>query len=246
MEEILAGRIPVREALRAGRSLNKVLIATHLEGRVVGEILNLARREGVPVQRVDRSVLDKLAAGNHQGVVALAAAREYADLDDLLSLARQKQEAPFFIILDQVEDPHNLGAILRSAEASGAHGVIIPRRRAVGLTGAVARTAAGALEYVPVARVTNLARTITRLQEEGIWVIGAEGDGEQDAFTADLTIPLALVLGSEGRGLSSLIKARCDFTIKLPLRGRINSLNVAAAATVLMYEVVRQRYWQQG
>lgn len=243
MEDILAGRNPVREALRAGRPLDKIFLALHLEGQVIGEILALARSQGVPVQRVDRVVLDKMAGPRHQGVVARAAARGYAELEDLLSRAREKGEAPFLIMLDQVEDPHNLGAIIRSTEAAGAHGVIVPRRRTAGLTIAVARAAAGALEFVPVARVTNLARTIDRLKEEGIWVIGATGEGEKEAFAADLTIPLVLVLGSEGRGLSALVSSRCDFTVRLPMRGRINSLNVAAAAAVLMYEVVRQRYW---
>ncbi|KYH33715.1 23S rRNA (guanosine(2251)-2'-O)-methyltransferase RlmB [Neomoorella mulderi] len=242
MDDILAGRNPVREALRAGRPLHKILMAPRLEGRVIGEILALARSQGIPVQRVDRPVLDKMAGSRHQGVVALAAARSYAELEDLLFLAREKQEPPFLIMLDQVEDPHNLGAILRSAEAAGAHGIIIPRRRTAGLTTAVARAAAGALEYVPVARVTNLSQAIARLKAEGIWVIGAEGDGTKEAFATDFTIPLVLVFGSEGRGLSPLVRSHCDFTVRLPLRGRINSLNVAAAASVLMYEVVRQRY----
>ncbi len=244
MDEILAGRNPVREALRAGRPLNKILIAPHLEGQVIGEIFALARNRGVPVQRVERTVLDKMAAPRHQGVVAYTAARSYAELEDLLALARKKEEPPFLIMLDQVEDPHNLGAILRSAEAAGAHGVIIPRRRSAGLTAAVARTAAGALEFIPVARVANLAQTIAQLQAEGVWVIGAAAAGEQVAFASDLTLPLVLVLGGEGRGLTDLVRSRCDFTVRLPMRGRINSLNVAAAATVLMYEVVRQRCWR--
>jgi len=242
VDEILAGRNPVREALRAGRPLNKIFIAPHLEGQVISEILALARSQGVPVQRVERAALDKMAGPRHQGVVAHTAARSYAAVEDLLALARKKEEPPFLIMLDQVEDPHNLGAILRSAEAAGAHGVIIPRRRSVGLTAAVARTAVGALEFVPVARVANLARTIDQLQAEGIWVIGATGEGEKEAFASDLTIPLVLILGGEGRGLTDLVRSRCDFTVRLPMRGRINSLNVATAATVLMYEVVRQRY----
>jgi len=241
MTEILMGRNPVREALRAGRPLNKILMAFNLEGRIIGDIANLARSRGIPLQRVDRKLLDKLAGIRHQGVVALAAARGYAEIEDLLSGARQKQELPFLIMLDQVEDPHNLGSILRSAEAAGVHGVIIPRRRTVGLTTAVARTAAGALEYIPVARVTNLSRAIDSLKAEGIWVVGTDSQGEKEAFAADFTVPLALVLGSEGKGLSSLVKRHCDFTVRLPMRGRINSLNVATAATVLMYEVVRQR-----
>ncbi|NLW07772.1 MAG: 23S rRNA (guanosine(2251)-2'-O)-methyltransferase RlmB [Clostridia bacterium] len=241
MTEILAGRNPVREALRAGRPLNKVLMATHLEGRVIGDIIHLARSQGIPLQRVERSLLDKLAGPRHQGVVAMAAAREYVELEDLVAGAWQQQEPPFLIMLDQVEDPRNLGAIIRSAEAAGAHGVIIPSRRTVGLTAAVSRAAAGALEYIPVARVTNLSRTIARIKAEGIWVIGTDSRAEQEAFAADFTVPLVLVLGSEGKGLSPLVKRHCDFTVSLPMRGRINSLNVATAATVLMYEVVRQR-----
>lgn len=241
MSEILAGRNPVREALRAGRPLNKILMAYNLEGRIIADIVYLARSRGIPLQRVDRTFLDKLAGTRHQGVVALAAARGYAEIEDLLSGARQKQELPFLIMLDQVEDPHNLGSILRSAEAAGAHGVIIPRRRTVGLTTTVARAAAGALEYIPVARVTNLSRAIDSLKAEGIWVVGTDSQGEKEAFAADFTVPLVLVLGSEGKGLSPLVKRHCDFTVRLPMRGRINSLNVATAATVLMYEIVRQR-----
>ncbi|TYL09767.1 putative TrmH family tRNA/rRNA methyltransferase [Moorella thermoacetica] len=241
MTETLAGRNQVREALRAGRPLNKILLAPHLEGQAIGEIINLARERGVPLQRVNRAALEKLAGHHHQGVVALAAAREYADLEDLLARAGEAGEPPFLIMLDRVEDPHNLGAILRSVEAVGAHGVIIPRRRGVGLTAAVARAAVGAQEYVPVARVTNLARTLEELKGKGLWAIGAAGDAGQEAFNADFTVPLVLVLGSEGRGLSPLVRSRCDFTVHLPMRGRINSLNVATAATVLMYEVLRQR-----
>ncbi|MEW8959140.1 MAG: 23S rRNA (guanosine(2251)-2'-O)-methyltransferase RlmB [Moorella sp. (in: firmicutes)] len=242
MEDIIAGRNQVREALRAGRDLHKILMAERLEGEIIGEILSLARTCGVPVQRVDRNVLDKMVGERHQGVVALAAAKGYVEVEDLLALAQKKGEAPFLIMLDQVTDPHNLGAVLRSAEAAGAHGVIIPRRRAAGLTAAVARTAAGALEYLAVARVANLAQTIVKLKDSGLWVIGAEGDGEKLAFASDLTVPLVLVFGSEGRGLSPLVRKRCDFTIRLPMRGKVNSLNIAAAAAVLMYEVVRQRY----
>lgn len=242
MEDIIAGRNQVREALRAGRDLHKILMAERLEGEIIGEILSLARSCGIPVQRVGRNVLDKMVGERHQGVVALAAVKGYVEVEDLLALARKKGEAPFLIMLDQVTDPHNLGAVLRSAEAAGAHGVIIPRRRAAGLTAAVARTAAGALEYLAVARVANLAQTIVKLKDDGLWVIGAEGDGERLAFASDLTVPLVLVLGSEGRGLSPLVRKRCDFTIRLPMRGKVNSLNIAAAAAVLMYEVVRQRY----
>lgn len=240
--DVLTGRNPVREALKAGRPLNKILVASGLEGRTVGEIVSLARSRGIPLQWVNRSVLDKMAGNDtHQGVLGLAAARGYAEVDQLLSRAKEKNEPPFLIMLDQVEDPHNLGSIIRSAEAAGSHGVIIPRRRTVGLTAAVARTAAGALEYLPVARVTNLSRTIESLKNHDLWIAGADSEGDQVAFTCDFTLPLVLVLGSEGRGLSKLVKSRCDWTVRLPMHGRINSLNVAVAAGILMYEVVRQR-----
>ncbi|MGI9952479.1 23S rRNA (guanosine(2251)-2'-O)-methyltransferase RlmB [Moorellaceae bacterium AZ2] len=242
MEEILAGRQAVREALKAGRPLNKILVAHGAEGRVVAEILSLAREQGVPLQKVDRRALTRVAGDiPHQGVVALAAAKGYVHVEDLLEASQLRHEPPFLLMLDGVEDPQNLGAILRLADTCGVHGVIIPRRRSAGLSPAVARVAAGAMEYVPVARVANLSATLQTLKERGIWAIGAEGDGEILAFAADFTLPLVLVLGGEGKGMSSLVRRRCDLVVRLPMRGRINSLNVAAAAAALLYEVVRQR-----
>lgn len=241
MTETIAGRNQIREALRAGRPLNKILLASHLRGRVVKEITYMARTNGIPIQRVERAVLDNLVGDYHQGIIALAAAKGYVDVDYILDVATKKQENPFIIMLDQVEDPRNLGAILRSADACGAHGVIIPRRRSVGLTPAAAKASAGAMEYVPVARVTNLARAMDDLKAKGVWVIGADGQSEKEVYDAELTMPLVLVLGGEDKGLTPFIKSHCDYTIKLPMRGHINSLNVATAATVLMYEVVRQR-----
>ncbi|MBE3580364.1 MAG: 23S rRNA (guanosine(2251)-2'-O)-methyltransferase RlmB [Thermoanaerobacteraceae bacterium] len=242
MEEILAGRQAVREALKAGRPLNKILVAHGAEGRAVSEIVYLAREQGVPLQKVDRRALNRVAGEvPHQGVVALAAAKGYVEVEDLLEASRQRQEPPFLLMLDGVEDPQNLGAVLRLADACGVHGVIIPRRRSAGLSPAVARVAAGAVEYVPVARVANLGTTLEALKERGLWAIGAEGDGETLAFAADFTLPLVLVLGGEGKGLSYLVRRKCDLVVRLPMRGHINSLNIAAAAAVLLYEVVRQR-----
>ncbi|HBT48197.1 MAG TPA: 23S rRNA (guanosine(2251)-2'-O)-methyltransferase RlmB [Peptococcaceae bacterium] len=242
MEEILAGRQAVKEALKAGRPMNKILVARGAGGRAVAEIAALARERGVPLQQVERRALTRLAGEVvHQGVVALTAAKGYVELEDLLEASRRRQEPPFLLMLDGVEDPQNLGAILRLADACGVHGVIIPRRRSAGLSPAVARAAAGAVEYVPVARVANLATTLEALKERGLWAIGAEGDGETLAFAADFTLPLVLVLGGEGKGLSALVRRRCDVVVRLPMRGHVNSLNVAAAAAVLLYEVVRQR-----
>ncbi|MGB9662385.1 MAG: 23S rRNA (guanosine(2251)-2'-O)-methyltransferase RlmB [Moorellaceae bacterium] len=242
MEEILAGRHAVCEALKAGRPLNKILLARGAAGGGLSEVLSLARGKGIPVQWVDRRALDKMAGHTpHQGVIALAAAKEYAPLEDLLGRAKLKGEPPFLIMLDGVEDPQNLGAILRVAEACGVHGVIIPRRRSAGLSPAVARVSAGALEYVPVARVANLNSTLRSLKEQGIWAIGTDAGGEKLVFDVDLTLPLVLVLGGEGKGLSPLLKRQCDMVVRLPMLGRINSLNVAAAAAALLYEAVRQR-----
>lgn len=242
MEEILAGRNAVREALKAGRPLNKILVAQGAEGRAVAEVLSLAREQGIPIQQVDRRALNRVA-GNmpHQGIVAVAAAKAYVELEDILNRTKLRGEPGFLVMLDGVEDPQNLGAILRLADACGVHGVIIPRRRSVGLSPAVARVSAGAIEYVPVARVANLSSTLENLKGQGLWVIGADPEGETLAFAADLTLPLVLVVGGEGKGLSSLLKQRCDLRVRLPMLGQINSLNVATAAAVLMYEVVRQR-----
>ncbi|MBM7853807.1 23S rRNA (guanosine2251-2'-O)-methyltransferase [Desulfohalotomaculum tongense] len=239
-QDIIIGRNAVREALRAGRSINKIMLASENKSGPVKEIIDLARENKVPVQNVDRKQLDKLAGGRHQGVVAVAAAKDYADLDDMLEAA-EKQGPPFLILLDEINDPHNLGAIIRTADAAGVHGVIIPRRRSVQLTAAVAKASAGAVEHVPVARVTNLSQTIKKLQRRGIWVVGADMDGQQLHWDAPLDGPVALVIGGEGKGLGRLVKENCDMVVKLPMRGRINSLNASVAAALLAYEVVRQR-----
>lgn len=241
-DEWLAGKHPVLEALRSGRPIHKVWIADGAARHQTAPIVQAAKAAGVPVQFVDRRKLDQAVPGvTHQGVAALTAALPYADVEDMLAAAERKGEPPLLVLLDEIEDPHNLGSILRTADSAGAHGVIIPRRRSVGLTATVAKTSAGAVAYVPVARVANLAQTIDGLKARGLWVAGADAAAERDAFDADLAGPLALVIGNENRGLGRLIREKCDFLVKLPMLGRIQSLNASVAAGVLLYEIVRQR-----
>ena len=238
-EHILAGRNPIREALKAGRPVEKLLVASGELSGAAHEIIRLAREAGAVVQQVDRARLDQIYPA-HQGMLAYVAAVPYVALEDMLAAAAEKGEAPFLILLDGITDPHNLGAIVRSAECAGAHGVVIPERRAAGLTPTAAKAAAGALNHMPVARVKNLNRTLEALKAEGIWVIGTAMNGE-DAFAADLTGPVALVIGSEGDGVSRLTLEKCDRTVSLPMKGHIESLNASVAAGILMYEIVRQR-----
>ncbi|WP_031517271.1 23S rRNA (guanosine(2251)-2'-O)-methyltransferase RlmB [Desulfofalx alkaliphila] len=239
-QDIIAGRNPVREALRAGRTLNKIMVLSGARTAPIREIMDMARSNRVPVQRVDKNHLDKITAGaSHQGVVALAAAMNYVDLDHIIDGI--KDSPPFLVLLDGIHDPHNLGAIIRTADAAGVHGVVIPQRRAVPLTSTVAKASAGAIEHLPVARVTNLAQTIKKLQDRGFWVVGADMDGQQTHWESPLNGPIALVIGGEGKGLGRLIKERCDLVVKLPMFGNINSLNASVAAALLIYEVVRQR-----
>lgn len=242
MSELIAGRNPVREALKAGRPINKVVMAKGPLNGPLGEIHRLSRERNIPVQMVERANLDKLnPCVPHQGVIAYAAAKEYVEVEDILEVARQKGEDPFIILLDEINDPHNLGAIIRTVDAAGAHGVIIPQRRSVPLTSTVAKASAGALEYVPVARVTNLDQTIRQLQEQGLWVVGADMDGSEVFWDSKLTGPLLLIIGGEGKGIGRLIKNRCDLLVRLPMAGRVGSLNASVAAALLVYEVVRQR-----
>ena len=232
----------MREALRGGRPVNKLLVARGAAGSAVHEICRLARERGVPVQQVERVYLDKLASGTvHQGVAALAAEKEYVTVDDLLARCREKEEDPFFILLNGITDPQNLGAIMRTAEAAGAHGVVIPVRRSASLTPAVMKAAAGAAEYLPAARVTNLAQTIRYLKQNNLWVAGADSSAGDLFWEARLDGPLALVIGSEGKGLGPPIRKICDTLVRLPMAGRVSSLNASAAAAVLAYEVFRQR-----
>ena len=234
---------PVAEALRAGRHVQRLLIAEQRKSdREVQEIMRLARNRGIEVRIEKRDALNhEVPNAVHQGVIAIAAAREYVTLDDILRIPAQKEQTPFFLILDGIEDPRNLGAILRTAETAGIHGVIIPERRAVGLTETVAKTAAGALEYVPVVKVTNLVNTMEELKKAGIWIAGAEAGSELVYWDADFVRPTALVLGGEDKGVRRLVREHCDYVVSLPIAGRINSLNVSVAAGVLLYEVLRQR-----
>ncbi|MFX3631171.1 MAG: 23S rRNA (guanosine(2251)-2'-O)-methyltransferase RlmB [Candidatus Pristimantibacillus sp.] len=241
-DEMIAGKHPVLEALRSGREINKIWIADGAQKALITPIMAEAKKSGIIVQFVDKRKLDSLVEGvQHQGVVAQAAAFAYAEIEDLLERARSREETPFILILDEIEDPHNLGSILRTAECTGVHGVIIPKRRAVGLTATVLKTSAGAAEHVPVARVTNLAQTIDRLKEEGVWIAGTDVSAPQDVYKTKFDLPLAIVIGNEGKGIGRLIKEKCDFLVKLPMVGQLNSLNASVAAGVLMYEVVRQR-----
>jgi 23S rRNA (guanosine2251-2'-O)-methyltransferase len=242
MEEYIGGKHSVLEALRSGRTINKIWIAETAQKQFSGPIVAEAKNHGIIVQFTDKRKLDQMAEGlQHQGVVAQVAAYEYAEVSDILAAAKQKGEDPFILILDEIEDPHNLGSILRTADCTGVHGVIIPKRRSVGLTATVSKTSAGAVEYVPVARVTNIAQTIERLKEEGVWVAGTDVSAAQDVYKANFRMPIALVIGNEGKGVGRLVKESCDFLVKLPMAGHINSLNASVAAGVLMYEVVRQR-----
>ena len=243
--EMIAGKNPVLEALRAGREINKVWIAEGVKKTGVEELLDLARERGVLVQFVPKQKIDKLAE-NHQGIVASVAAYNYAELDDLFAVAKAKNEDPFFLILDELEDPHNLGSIMRTADAIGVHGIIIPKRRAVGLTAVVAKASTGAIEHVPVVRVTNLAQTVDELKERGIWIAGTDAKGSADYRKMDATLPLAIIIGSEGRGMARLLKDKCDFLYHLPMIGHVTSLNASVAAALLMYEVYRKRTEQNG
>jgi 23S rRNA (guanosine2251-2'-O)-methyltransferase len=240
MEEAVWGRNPVIEALRAGRPCNKIFVAGGSRSGM-SELLSRAQREGVPVQFVRRDVLDRMTKGsNHQGVVALLSPKEYVSIEDILAQAAARREDPFVVVLAGWEDPQNLGAIIRSSEAAGVHGLVIPRHRAAPLTGAVEKVSAGALEYMPVSRVANLAQTLKSLKKKGIWVAGAEMSTELPYYEADLTGPLALVIGGEAKGLGHLAKS-CDYLVRIPMQGNIESLNAAAAGSILVFEVLRQR-----
>jgi 23S rRNA (guanosine2251-2'-O)-methyltransferase len=241
-EEYIGGKHSILEALRSGRTIHKIWIAENAQRQLALPILTEAKKTGVIVQYVDKRKLDQMVSDvPHQGVVAQVAPYDYAEIEDLISLAKQRNEPPFLLILDEIEDPHNLGSILRTADCTGVHGVIIPKRRSAGITATVSKTSAGAVEYVPVARVTNLAQTIDLLKEQGIWVAGTDVSAHNEVYRSDMTLPLAVVIGNEQKGMGRLIKEKCDFLVKLPMFGQINSLNASVAAGVLMYEVVRQR-----
>ncbi len=240
--DILEGRNPVIEAIKAGRSINKILIAKGEKEGSINYLVALAKERKIVVQEVDKAKLDKMSlTGSHQGVIAHVSAKEYVEVDDILQIANEKDEDPFILILDGITDAQNLGAILRTADASGVHGVIIPKRRAIGLTAAVARASAGAVEYVPVARVTNISQTIEYLKKENIWVAGTDISGNKSFQKSDLKGPIAIVIGSEGEGMGRLVSEKCDFIVNIPMKGHINSLNSSVAAALVMYEVLRQR-----
>jgi 23S rRNA (guanosine2251-2'-O)-methyltransferase len=240
-QDLIAGRNPVLEALRSEREINKIWIAEGSQKGQMQQVIHLAKEARILVQFVPKQKIDQMTKEVHQGVVAQVAAYEYADLDDLFANAQKKNETPFFLILDELEDPHNLGSILRTADAAGVHGIIIPKRRAVGLTATVAKASTGAIEHVPVARVTNLARTIADLKERGIWIFGTDAKGSEDYRKMDASMPLAIVIGSEGKGMSRLIRDNCDFLVHLPMVGHVTSLNASVAASLLIYEVYRKR-----
>ncbi|HEY9576220.1 MAG TPA: 23S rRNA (guanosine(2251)-2'-O)-methyltransferase RlmB [Pseudobacillus sp.] len=241
-KEFIAGRNPVLEALRSDREINKIWIAEGAQKGPVQQIIKKAKERNVLVQFVPKQKIDQMSEENHQGVVASVAAYNYAELDDLFANAEKSGEEPFFLLLDEIEDPHNLGSIMRTADAVGVHGIIIPKRRAVGLTAAVAKASTGAIEYIPVVRVTNLSRTIDELKERGVWIAGTDAKGAEDYRQFDGKMPLGLVIGSEGKGVGRLIREKCDFLIQLPMAGRVTSLNASVAAGVLMYEVYRRRH----
>ena len=239
---MIEGRNAVIEALRAGTPIDKIYLARGETDKTLGHIASTARAAGVVVVEADRRKLDAMSVTHaHQGVVALAAVRAYAAVEDILAAARERGEPPLLVVCDEISDPHNLGAIIRTAECAGAHGVVIPKRRSAGLTGVVGKTSAGAVSFLPVARVANLPATLRALQKQGVWVFGAAADGDRTLYDADLRGPAAIVIGSEGDGMGRLVRECCDVLVSIPLKGRISSLNASNAAAILLYEAVRQR-----
>lgn len=239
--DVIAGRNPVSEAIRSGRPIDKILVARGEKSGAVVEILAKARDKGILVKEVGRTKLDYVSGNeNHQGIVAFAAVREYSTVDDILAYAAEKDEPPFIVILDEIEDPHNLGAIIRTAECAGVHGVIIPKRRSVGLSYTVGKASAGAIEYMRVARVTNIAALIDDLKSKGVWVYGADMNGT-DYQKCNFSGACAIVIGNEGKGISRLVREKCDVIVSLPMKGQINSLNASVAAGIIMYSAMKDR-----
>jgi 23S rRNA (guanosine2251-2'-O)-methyltransferase len=243
MADTIEGRNPVLEALKAGRPVGKILLAKNIERHgALAEIIHLAQVGGIPVDYVERQAIDRLSqTPASQGIIAYTAAKEYAGLDELLAASQTKNRPALYIVLDGIEDPHNLGAIIRTADASGADGVIIRERRAVGLTSIVEKASAGAVEYVPVARVVNISQTLETLKHNNVWVVGIDQSASANYTKIDFKPPTAIVIGGEGKGLSDLVKKNCDFLASIPMKGKISSLNASVAAAVVLYEVVRQR-----
>ena len=240
-EEVIYGRNPVRAALQAGRSLNRILIADGVSRQDVADILDLARKQGVVFQFTDRRQLDRLTDGRHQGVIATVAGAQYAELADILASARRSGSPPFLVLLDGIQDPHNLGAIIRTADAVRADGVVIPRRNAAGLTAAAVKASAGTTAHVPVAREGNMNNAMQTLREEGVWLTGLAADGPALFNEVDYTVPVGLVIGGEGKGLRPLVRRNCDEVVRLPVAGHVDSLNASVAAALVLYEVFRQR-----
>ena len=241
-EDYIAGRNSVLEALRSGRSINRLFVAKGERQGSILQILALAKEKGLVVQEIDKAKLDAMTEGiRHQGVAASVAPVAYVEIEDMLAIAIEREEQPFLVLLDELEDPHNVGAILRTADAVGVHGVLLPKRRSCPLSGTVAKTSAGAVEYVPVARIGNVVQTIEQLKKQGFWIVGADVSGEQDYFDTDLRGPIVVVIGSEGQGLGRLVKESCDLVVRIPMKGKISSLNASVACSLLLYEVLRQR-----
>ena len=240
--DLIEGRNAVMEALRAGRTIDKIFIAKGDVDKTLGHIASKARSAGIVVTEADRRKLDAMSQTHaHQGVIALCAVKEYSTIEDMLAIAAERGEAPFLVLCDEISDPHNLGAIIRTAECVGAHGVIIPKRRSAGLTSIVGKTSAGAVSYLPVARVPNIPALLKELQQQGVWIFGTAAEGATSLYEADLKGPAAIVIGSEGDGMGRLVREGCDFLVSIPMKGRISSLNASAAAAILLYEAVRQR-----
>ncbi len=239
---IIEGRNAVIEALRAGTTIDKIFIMKGETDNALGHIASTARSRGIVVADADKRKLDGMSRTHaHQGVIAVAAVREYASVDDILALAKERGEAPLLVVCDELSDPHNLGAVIRTAECAGAHGIVIPKRRSAGLTAVVAKTSAGAVSHIPVARVPNLPTLLKDLKKEGLWIFGAAAEGKTALYEADLKGPAVIVIGSEGDGMSRLVSETCDFLVSIPMKGKLNSLNASAAAAILLYESVRQR-----
>lgn len=241
-EGIIEGRNAVTEALRAGRPLDKIYIAKGETDAALGHIASIARQAGAVVVEADRRKLDGMSVTHaHQGVIALASVKAYVSIEEILQIARDRNEPPFIIVCDEISDPHNLGAIIRTAECTGAHGVIVPKRRSAGMTAVVSKTSAGAVEYMAVARVSNITAALSELKKAGVWVYGADAGGASHIWQTDLSGPSALVIGSEGEGLGRLVLENCDFRVRIPMVGKISSLNASVSASVIMYEALRQR-----
>ena len=238
----IEGRNPVMEAIKSGRSIDKLYVQSGVKNGSIRQIIALARKNKIVITEVDRQKLDKMSeTSSHQGVIALAAVKEYSTVKDILAYAKSKGEAPFVVICDDLNDPHNLGSIIRTANVMGAHGVIIPKHNSVGLSPVVDKTSAGALEFTRVARVTNLVSAIEALQKENVWIVAADMDGDRSIHTHDFSGAVGIVVGSEGKGVSRLVKEKCDFVVSIPMKGEINSLNASVAAALLIYEAAKAR-----